>query len=159
MVKQATKEAVVLIFVAVGIALAVYAVRPDKIGILPAAVNGDSGQPSSAENGFSEISIEEAVRLYDEKKAIFADARHVADFEAGHIKGAVHLVTADQEIWLADFLAATDPSTVIVTYCDGADCHLAPALAELLFFNGFIHVRYLKNGWTRWRAGGYPVEP
>ena len=158
MLKLAAKEALILIGTAVTIAIAVYAVRPDKIGINPASLNQDAAQQSLSESGFSEISIEDAVRLYQENGAIFADARHSADFEAGHIQGAVHLYTADQEIWLNEFLAATDPATVIVTYCDGADCHLAPALAELLFFNGFNNVRYLKNGWTRWREGGFPVE-
>jgi rhodanese-related sulfurtransferase len=47
---------------------------------------------------------------------------------------------------------------VIITYCDGPNCHLAPELAEFLFFNGFDHVFYLENGWTRWRDHGYPVE-
>ncbi len=158
MVKQATKEAFILILAAVGIALAVYAVRPDKIGFTPAAVNDGTDPQSDTAIDFSEISIEDAVRLYEGKKAVFADSRHVSDFEAGHIEGAVHLYTTDQDIWLSDFLAATDPATVIVTYCDGEDCHLAPALAELLFLNGFDNVRYLKNGWTRWREGGFPVE-
>lgn len=158
MVKQATKEAVILIFIAVGIALSVYSVRPDKIGEIPAVVNRGTGTQLPPAGAFSEITVEEAVRLYQEKRAIFADARHPADFEAGHIKGAVHLYAADQDIWLPDFLAATDPATVVVAYCDGADCHLAPELAEILFFNGFDHVQYLKNGWSRWREGGFPVE-
>lgn len=159
MLKQAAKEALILIGTAVAIAIAVYAVRPDKIGITPASLNQGAGQQSSAGSGFSEISIQDAVRLHQENNAIFADARHSADFEAGHIQGAVRLYTADQETWLDDFLAATDPATVIVAYCDGEDCHLAPALAELLFFNGFNNVRYLKNGWARWRDGGFPIEP
>ncbi|WP_372680888.1 rhodanese-like domain-containing protein [Desulfosarcina sp.] len=158
MFKLAAKEALILIGAAVAVALAVYAVRPDKIGITPAAVNQDALQQSATERGFSEISLEDAVRLYQEKRALFADARHAADFVAGHIKGAVNLYTADQEIWLAEFLADTDPTVVIIAYCDGENCHLAPALAELLFFNGFGNVRYLKNGWSRWREGGYPVE-
>jgi rhodanese-related sulfurtransferase len=158
MVRQATREAFILILTAVGIALAVYALRPDKIGDLSAPVSGGADAGLSAEGAFSEISIEEAVRLFREKGAVFADARHQADFEAGHIKGAVHLYAADQDSWLPDFLAAHDPATTIVTYCDGEDCSLAPALAEFLFFNGFDHVRYLKNGWTRWREGGFPVE-
>ena len=158
MLKQATKEALVLIGTAVAIALAVYAVRSDKIGINPASLNEGVARQSPAENVISEISIDDAVRLYKEKGAIFADARHEADFAAGHIKGSVNLYAADQEIWLPEFLAATDPATVIVTYCDGEACHLAPALAELLFFNGFDNVRYLKNGWTRWREGGFPIE-
>ncbi len=158
MLKLAAKEALILIGTAVAVALAVYAIRPDRIAIIPAAVNPDTVQQSQTESGFSEISLEDAVRLYREKGAIFADSRHAADFAAGHIKGAVNLYTADQEAWLAEFLAATDPASVIVTYCDGADCHLAPTLAEFLFFNGFNNVHYLKNGWTRWRDSGFPVE-
>ena len=158
MLKQATKEALILIGTAVAIALVVYTVRPDKIGVTPVALNEGDTRQSTAEKGFSEIPIDEALRLYEEKGAIFADARHAADFAVGHVKGAVHLYAADQAVWLPDFLAATDPATVIVTYCDGADCHLAPALAELLVINGFDNVRYLKNGWTRWREGGFPVE-
>ncbi len=159
MFKLAAKEALILVGTAVAVALAVYAVRPDKIGINPATANPDAVQQSLTESGFSEISLEDAVSLYQEKGAIFADARHAADFAAGHIKGAVNLYTADQEIWLAEFLADTDPTAVIIAYCDGENCHLAPALAELLFFNGFDKVRYLKNGWTRWRDGGFPIEP
>lgn len=158
MVKQAAKEAFILILAAVGIALAVYALRPDKIGKLPEAVDQGVAEQSVTQSGFSEISIEDAMRLHEQKSAIFADARHAADFEAGHIEGAVHLYVADQENWLNEFLAATDPSTLIVTYCDGDACHLAPELAELLSYNGFDNVRYLKNGWSRWREGGFPVE-
>ncbi len=159
MLKLAAKEALILIGTAVVVALAVYAVRPDKIGTIPAAVNPDAAQQSPSQNGFSEISIQDAVRLHQEQGAIFADSRHAADFSAGHIMGAVNLYAADQEIWLHEFLAATDPASVIVTYCDGADCHLAATLAEFLFFNGFNNVHYLKNGWTRWRDGGFPIEP
>jgi len=159
MLKQAAKEALILIGTAVVVALAVHAVRPYKIARLPAAVDHESVPPSQTESGYAEISLEDARRLYEEERAIFADSRHAADFEAGHIKGAVNLYTADQTVWLPKFLAATDPTAEIVTYCDGEDCHLAQALAELLFFNGFDNVRYLKNGWTRWRGGGFPVEP
>jgi len=158
MVKQATKEALILILAAVGISFAVYVIRPDKIGVAPAVVNPGNVRQSPADSGFSEITMEDAVRLYEKKGAIFADSRHAADFEAGHIKGAVHLYAADQEIWLHEFLAAIDPEKVIITYCDGEDCHLAQALAELLSLNGFDNVRYLRNGWTRWRDGGFPVE-
>lgn len=159
MLKNATREALILILAAVGIALAVYAVRPDKIGAPTMTAAPDVAEQSSVTSGFSEIPIEDARRLYEESSAIFADARHEVDFSAGHIKGAVHLFVDEQEIWLPDFLATTDPATVIITYCDGENCYLAPQLAELLFFNGFDKVYYLENGWTRWRESGFPVDP
>ena len=155
MMRQALKEAVILCFVAVGIAVVVYGVRPDKIGPPPTA---DSAGPIAPAAGYAEISLDEAVRLFQEGDAIFIDARHAADYEAGHIKGARNLSAADQGAWMSDFLSTTDPATVIVTYCDGQECHLAPDLAELLFFNGFDKVYYLTNGWTRWQEQGLPVE-
>ncbi len=158
MLKQTVKEALILVLAAVGIALAVYSARPDKIGSPQAAVDDGSDRQVPSEGGVAEISLEEALHRFEEKSAIFADARHAADFDAGHIKAAVHLYAADQDAWLSRFLSATDPLALIVTYCDGDDCHLATQLAELLYLNGFENVRFLKNGWTRWRERGFPVE-
>ena len=64
MVRQAVREAFILILTAVGIALAVYALRPDKVGDRSASVSGDVGAGLATESPFSEISIEEAVRLF-----------------------------------------------------------------------------------------------
>jgi rhodanese-related sulfurtransferase len=157
-IRQAAKEAIILILAAVGIALIVHAVRPDRIGLLPAAVKPADARHPPGETGISEISLQAALRLYKKGGTVFADARHPADFNAGHVKGAVNLYAADQDSWLPKFLAAHDPDAVIVTYCDGEHCHLAKQLAQLLYFNGFNHVRYIKNGWTRWHDAGYPVE-
>lgn len=158
MVKQTVKEALILIFSAVGIALAVYAVSPDNMAHPPAVVDQRAEELPTTESTFAEISIEEAARLYEEKSVIFVDARHADDFEAGHIKGAVNLYAMDQDIWLSGFLYATDPTFTIVTYCDGESCHLATELAELLYLNGFNNIFYLNNGWSQWLEGGFPTE-
>jgi rhodanese-related sulfurtransferase len=157
-IKQAAKEALALLAVSAGIALVVFALRADRIDIRPFGASSQPVASPDAGHHPAEISLQEAVRLHKAQQAVFADARHAADYDAGHIRGAVHLYVADQEAWLDAFLETTDPSTVIVTYCDGDDCHLAPDLAELLDFNGFSNVRYLKNGWTRWREGGFPLD-
>jgi rhodanese-related sulfurtransferase len=158
MFKQAAKEAVIILVAASIIGIVVYAVRPEKIP-RTSVVNAPGENASSAEEkGGANISIDEAYRLYTKQQAIFVDARHGVDYAAGHIKGAVNLAVAESESWLSDFLAATDPATPIITYCDGENCHLAPELAQFLFFNGFDHVFYLENGWTRWRQKGFPVE-
>ena len=156
MLKKTAKEAIVILAAATVIGLVVYAVRPDKIPPSPVA-NGIGESTSSAEKGFSTISIDEAVAYHEKKQAIFADARHAVDYAAGHIRGALNLAIDDSTSWLSDFVAETDPNTVIITYCDGESCHLAPELAELLYFNGFDNVFYLENGWTRWRDGGHPI--
>jgi rhodanese-related sulfurtransferase len=156
--KQTITEAAVLILAAVGIAIAIHIIRPDKIApVADRTTDGDTQtiQPSL---GVREIRIEEVQHLFKEKDVLFADARHRADYEAGHIQGAVNLNVADPDAWLPDFMPATDPATRIVTYCDGESCPLAEELAELLVLNGFENVATLKNGLTRWRESGLPVE-
>lgn len=157
MFKQAVREAVFILLIAVVLAVVVHAVRPDKSPPVPSPGSESAGQPAAPPDGFAEIGLTRAKQLFDADGAIFADARHPIDFAAGHIRGARNLVAADPEQWLPDLLASTDPAQVIVTYCDGEQCHLAPELAELLFFNGFDNVFYLKNGWTRWREHGFPT--
>jgi len=165
MFKKAVREAAVIIVAATVLALVVYAARPDKIGeTLPPGTGGTSVQATDATGRSDpvsemprEISLERAKQLYDSAGAIFADARHPVDFAAGHIRDAQNLCVADEAAWLPDFVAATDPSRVIIAYCDGENCHLAPELGELLYFNGFDNVYYLKNGWSRWRQHGFPV--
>ncbi|WP_319521574.1 rhodanese-like domain-containing protein [uncultured Desulfosarcina sp.] len=156
--KQTIKEAAILILAAVGIAIAIHVVRPDRIAPIVDQPAGDTARAVQKTSGGREISIEEAQHLFKEKGVLFADARHRADYEAGHIRGAVHLDVAEPDAWLPDFMAAADPAARIVAYCDGESCRLAEELAELLALNGFENVGYLKNGLTRWRESGMPVE-
>jgi rhodanese-related sulfurtransferase len=158
MITQAVKEAIVLVAVALGLALAVYALRPDKIGSVRQSPDPTATPQTQSETDLSEITLSEAFSRFKTGDAIFADSRHPADYEAGHIQSALNLTATDPDAWLSGFLAATDPATLIITYCDGDACHLATDLAELLALNGFENVRYLKNGWTRWRESGYPIE-
>jgi rhodanese-related sulfurtransferase len=157
-IKQTLTEAVVLILAAAGIAIAIHAIRPDRIAPISDRPAGGAAQTVQQIPGGREISIEEARQLFHEKSVVFADARQRADYEAGHIQGAVHLDAAEPDAWLPEFLPATDPATRIVTYCDGESCPLAEELAELLRLNGFENVATLKNGLTRWRQSGLPVE-
>ena len=156
--KQTFKEALILILVAVGVALTVHMIRPDTIRLIPSAIENSISQSVQPGTDGLEISIEDAFVHHRNNSAIFADARHPADFEAGHIQGAVHLYVNDQEIWLPQFVSATDSQALVITYCDGEDCQLARQLVELLQINGFASVRYLNNGWTRWQEKGLPVD-
>lgn len=156
--KQTITEAAILILAAVGIAIAIHIIRPDRIAPVADRSTGGIAQTVQQTSGVREISIEEARKLFREKSVIFADARHPADYEAGYIQGAVNLNVANPDAWLPDFIPATDPATRIVTYCDGESCPLAEELAELLALNGFENVGYLKNGLTRWRESGLPIE-
>ena len=104
------------------------------------------------------VSLEEAKRLYLDKKAVFLDARPPRDYEQGHILGAQNIPWESFNDYI-DRIFDTIPDDVrIVTYCDGEHCSLSEDLAKELVSLGYKNVNVLLNGWTRWLEAGLPVE-
>jgi rhodanese-related sulfurtransferase len=118
-----------------------------------AAVNEPDGS-----NAIGDMSIEKAVRLFEEGAALFVDARSEADYRAGHIKGAVNIPDLDFENYIGSFLEKTAAETVLITYCEGDACTLSKSLAEKLSLAGFESVFHLKNGWGQWKERGLPID-
>ncbi len=111
-------------------------------------------------NGLEEnlaISLEKAKDAYFSGKVLFIDARPVELYVRGHIKGAVNL-PLDKFNELFDRIKfQLFKKDLIITYCDGESCDLARELAMKLSFQGCEHVRFLKNGWTKWKTNMLPV--
>ncbi len=154
MIKNTVKEATIIVLVSIALSLAVYSLRPGKIGLTrPGPTTGQE----TDNKDYKVITIDQAISMFNKADVLFADARSFSDYEDGHIKGALHLDLSDQDSWMDDFIARTPPESSIITYCDGPSCHLAESLAELLFFNGFDNVYCVKNGWTLWNENQMPV--
>jgi rhodanese-related sulfurtransferase len=153
--KSLIKEAALILFLVLAVALIVNSLRARGLDLL---APGPPAAGTDAANDHRKISLEEAVRRHAEKSAIFADARPPADYAAGHIQGALSLPDQEFDSWVEHFIAATDPETVIITYCEGAQCLLSKSLAEKLVDLGYTHTRYLVDGWGRWKADRLPVE-
>lgn len=155
------REATVILFFAGCLAFGFNALREHSLPLLEttksvdrssAAVNGPDGS-----NAIGDISIEEAVRLFEEGAVLFVDARSEADYRAGHIKGAVNIPDLDFENHIGSFLEKTAAETVLITYCEGDSCTLSKSLAEKLSLAGFENVFHLKNGWGQWKERGLPI--
>ena len=110
-----------------------------------------------ASNAIGDMSIEEAIRLFEEGAALFVDARSETDYRAGHIKGAVNIPELDFENYIGSFLEKTTANTVLITYCEGNACTLSKSLAEKLSLAGFEKVFHLQNGWGQWKERGLPT--
>jgi rhodanese-related sulfurtransferase len=109
--------------------------------------------------GISVIDIASSKKLFDDKLAIFVDARTLQEYEAGSISGAISLPA--RELLRKDI----DPSallpnkeTVLVTYCDGGDCELALDVATDLAGKGYQNIFIFGEGYPGWAAAGYPVN-
>lgn len=153
--KKIANETLFIILISVVLALLVNSLRPGGLRFFskPAPPVVDSPDPS---DGPEAIPLEAALAAHKSGEAVFADARPMADYEAGHIEGALHLPVSRFETWIDGFIEKHPSDTPIITYCDGPHCPLGQALAEQLYFAGYNNVRHLPNGWTRWREAGGP---
>jgi len=99
------------------------------------------------------ISVEEATPLCVACSALFVDARSAAEYQAGHITGAIHLARGepvDPVLWRLGVY-----KTVIV-YDRDPSCALADHVAKALLEGGARDVRVLTGAWPAWMAAGAP---
>ncbi|MCF6248807.1 MAG: rhodanese-like domain-containing protein [Desulfobacula sp.] len=104
------------------------------------------------------ITLDEARHHFEEKTALFFDARDKESFDMGHIKEATNIPFQDIDNYFFERAGNISPETLIITYCDGRACNLSHELALFLSDMGFINVRILVNGWTEWQKANLPVE-
>jgi rhodanese-related sulfurtransferase len=99
-----------------------------------------------------------AKKLYDSQKFLFVDARSRADYDEGHIKGAVSLPVGQFDEKIEAFLDQYSPETAIITYCSGRTCEDSHKLAQLLLEIGYTEINVFVDGFPGWLAEGYPIE-
>lgn len=150
------KEAAVILLVATVLSGASYAIRP--------AVSPFGGTDQSVGNGnqgndeISAIAWEDARVHFEKGSALFADARSMAAYRSGHIRGAMHLDPNDFDRWSGDFFSQIPPDCIIITYCEGTRCTLSVELAEKLAWMGYERVYYLKDGLGLWKKNKLPMD-
>ena len=92
-------------------------------------------------------------RLAQEGQVTVLDVRPAAEYEAGHIPGAVSIPLEGLERRLSE-IPGEQP---VVAYCRGPYCVLAVQAVELLRRKGFA-ARRMQDGFPEWREDGLPVE-
>lgn len=132
--------------------------RPDLRTML-----GGRGQPvseseSQDQKGFSFISLDETRAYFKAGTALFADARPMKAYQAGHIPGAMNLDPSESDSWSEKFFSQFPSDTLIVTYCNGVRCSLSTELANKLWAMGYEKVLVFKDGWNLWNAAHLPTE-
>jgi rhodanese-related sulfurtransferase len=102
-----------------------------------------------------EINSATAKRIFDEKKALFIDARPAAQFGEGHIPGAINVYAEDFNPNIPMLLKIPN-DTLVVAYCGGGLCELSHELADKLRALGFKRVVVYTGGTTEWNEKNYP---
>ena len=122
----------------------------------PTSPSGDPTQPAPLS---FYIDVAQAQALFESGEAVFADARPLDQFEAGHIEGAEHL---DPDAFFGgaepDFVYLYPPEQIIVIYCPGGECDASELVSIRLQERGFSNTHILKPGYPGWVEAGLPTE-
>jgi rhodanese-related sulfurtransferase/DNA-binding transcriptional ArsR family regulator len=81
------------------------------------------------------------------------DVRPAAEFQAGHVPGALNIPLEELEARLDQL----DPAREVIAYCRGPYCVLAYDAVHNLREKGF-RARRMEDGYPEWKSAGLPVE-
>ena len=102
---------------------------------------------------FEQVSIEELQKRLRKKEALLIDVRPEAEYQAGHLPGALGLPLDDLEGRLNEL----PRNKTIVAYCRGPYCVYADDALALLAERGW-NVARLEEGVAEWQQAGYSIE-
>ena len=106
-----------------------------------------------------EINSEVALTVFNEKKALFIDARPAEEFAKGHIPEAINIYANDFQQHIPELLqiqAKRGADAPVVAYCGGGLCELSHELAQQLVTLGFRRVFVYTGGTQEWTKLDYP---
>lgn len=98
------------------------------------------------------VSMRDLLERVRSNDVVILDARPAAEYEAGHIAGAIS-VPIDE---LQDRLRSLPTDPEYVAYCRGPYCVYADRAVELLR-RSRRRARRMRDGFPEWRAAGYPI--
>jgi rhodanese-related sulfurtransferase len=105
-----------------------------------------------------EISTDQMRVSLDQASALIVDSRIRAQFDAGHIPGAVCLdVPPQNQVTAVRTIVGGDLSRPLVVYCNGPHCQQSRRLSAELMAAGFTSVSRYQLGISVWRVLGGPT--
>lgn len=110
------------------------------------------------EAGLPLADLDAARAIVGARTHLVLDARPVADYDAGHIPGAMSLPHSrldEAYPQIAPLLSADLP---VLVYCSGDECDESFLLSVYLREQGFTNVTLFVSGFLGWKEAGLPVE-
>jgi rhodanese-related sulfurtransferase len=110
---------------------------------------------ADAKSRVKECNAEEVLtRLTSGADSVVVDVREESEWEAGHIRGAVHLGKGIIERDIAKVVP--DTGREIILYCGGG--YRSALAADNLQKMGYTNVLSMRGGWRAWKEDDYPTE-
>lgn len=109
--------------------------------------------------GLIEVSLEEAQRVVrSDSGFLVVDARPLADYDLGHLPGALSTPTREMAISLTTIQSAAGKGDKVLIYCSGLHCSDALHLGVALKQAGFTAVHVFPLGFEAWKEAGLEIE-
>ena len=124
---------------------------------MPVRVPVTADSLSAQTGGIKVIDIAAAKWLVDSGGCII-DARRKADYDEGHIPGAILLDYYEMGSYLDQVLPLLSKEQEIMIYCSEPSCDDSELLARQLYSLGFKKLLLFKGGLAEWSGAGLPVE-
>ncbi|MCX7983606.1 MAG: rhodanese-like domain-containing protein [Bacteroidetes bacterium] len=106
---------------------------------------------------FTVLNLSDAKKYFEEKSALFLDARSEYEYKLGHIPGALNVPL--YELKQSSSISSSIPHNIfLIVYCDGSECHSSFQVAEYLLTRGYTNVGVFYGGWQEWTNAGLPIE-
>jgi rhodanese-related sulfurtransferase len=157
--KIAIFQAIAIVAVAVVAALVFNTLSPKGINPFkrPAHVPVSRESAQVQDGGIKIIPLDEARQAVESGVSVI-DARRKADFDNGHIPGAMLLDYYDMATYKDQVLPRLKRDQLIMVYCSELSCDDSELLAKELYALGFTKLVVFKGGFAEWSAAGLPVE-
>lgn len=152
----ALKEAASILVLSLVLALAINALRPGGLVVIPAhAQVKEAGAPMINPRIYS---ADDCLKLLQNGKAVFLDAREAALYKMGHLPGALHVPKEKAEQYLPQLRGLERGGKVLIAYCDGQGCTKAEELMKILQGKGIKAPGLFSDGWQGWMDKGLPID-
>ena len=106
--------------------------------------------------GLRTLTLPEALVLFENKAAVFIDARPTSFYQAEHIKDAISIYY--KTAGLNPALDKMKKSSPYVVYCKGPNCNQAQLLIGTMQKTGFTNLFLFPGGMQEWRMAQYPMD-
>ena len=108
--------------------------------------------------GVRTLDLAQAYHIWQEKGALFVDARKAEEYQELHVQGAVNV---SPETWgelPSSELMKMAKTQELMIYCSQQSCDDALKLAKKLRAAGFTRVMAFTGGFRAWDEAGYPAD-
>jgi rhodanese-related sulfurtransferase len=118
---------------------------------------GSQPAPGESVAGMPLLRLRDAEALWHDRSTLFVDVRSAADYDFGHIAGAVSMPDEEFEQRFPGLKPRLERAATVVVYCKSADCGKSLWSALRLRNAGLLHTKIYPYGWNEWYNNGLPI--